>query len=387
VLYGVVFVKKGIMVAGSYIVVAMLASLVTLASVVRFGVGGTKLEQLEQLIVERFVGGVEQEALEDAAAKAMVAATGDRWSYYIPASEYGSYQEQMENAYVGVGITIEQGDGGFRIREVTDGSGAGEAGLLVDDLLIRVGEQDVTHSSMEDVGALVRGEEGSFVSLTVLREGTERTFSVERRRVLRPVATYALLEDNVGLITIENFDERCAEETIAAIEALLEQGMEKLIFDVRFNPGGYADEMVKVLDRLLPEGELFRTVGYDGKEKVDYSDETCLEIPMAVLVNGESYSAAEFFAEALREYDAAIVVGEKTCGKGYYQNNFRLADGSAVSLSVGRYFTPQGGSLADVGVTPDVAVEVDAQTEAEIYYGTLPADQDPQLQAALEALQ
>ena len=145
--------------------------------------------------------------------------------------------------------------------------------------------------------------------------------------------------------------------------------------------------MVKILDYLLPEGDLFRTVDYAGREHVDSSDERCLELPMAVLVNEDSYSAAEFFAAALREYNWAVIVGQKTCGKGYFQNTLTLSDGSAVGLSVGKYFTPKGESLANVGVTPDRTVEVDEETRMKTYYGTLPIEEDVQLEAALELLE
>ena len=191
----------------------------------------------------------------------------------------------------------------------------------------------------------------------------------------------------MGLVTIENFDERCAEETIAAIESVLEQGATSLLFDVRYNPGGYKRELVDVLNYLLPEGPLFRSQYYDGREVVDSSDADCLDVPMAVLVNGSSYSAAEFFAAAIREYDAGFVVGTQTCGKGYFQNTIKLPDGSAVGLSVGKYSTPNGVCLADVGgLTPDVVVEVDDETAAKIYAGTLEPENDPQIQAALEKL-
>ena len=200
------------------------------------------------------------------------------------------------------------------------------------------------------------------------------------------VATGLLLEGGIGLVTIENFDDRCASESIAAIEALMEQGADKLIFDVRGNPGGYAHELVELLDYLLPEGELFRTVDYQGEEQVDLSDAACLEIPMAVLVNRDSYSAAEFFAVALQEYEAAIVVGERTSGKGHFQSTFRLNDGSAVALSIGKYFTPKGISLEGVGIQPDVEASVDQDTYVKIYYDQLSPEEDPQLQAAISAL-
>ena len=195
-----------------------------------------------------------------------------------------------------------------------------------------------------------------------------------------------MLEGNIGLITIENFDSRCAEETIAAIEALRSQGATALIFDVRNNPGGYKSELVKVLDYLLPKGPLFRSEDYRGREEVDYSDESHLDMPMAVLVNLNSYSAAEFFAAALDEYDAAVMVGEKTYGKGYFQNTFRLSDGSAVNLSVGKYYTPNGNSLAGVGLSPEVEIIVDSETAAKISAGTLAPEDDPQIIAAVNAL-
>ena len=200
------------------------------------------------------------------------------------------------------------------------------------------------------------------------------------------MASGQMLTDGIGMVTIENFDGRCADETIAAIESLLDQGAEKLIFDVRNNPGGYKHELCKVLDYLLPEGPLFRSEYYDGTVNVDESDAKCLELPMAVLVNSESISAAEFFAAALDEYEAATVVGEQTIGKGYFQQSYKLSDGSAVGLSVGRYTTPKGVSLTDVGITPDVVVEVDDELFMQIYYGNVPWQEDPQVLAAMEVL-
>ena len=380
--------KKKILLTLSHILVAALAAAVTLAVAVPKS-EVSKLEELESLILERFIGESDRVAMEDAAADAMVASLGDRWSYYIPADEYQDYLEQMANAFVGVGITIQvtEDSDGLLIVAVTQGGPAEEAGLLVGDVLVAVEETRIAGMSTGEVKNLVRGEEGTWVNLTVARDGREETIPVERRTIQVAVATYTMLEKNVGLVRIANFDTRCAEETISAIEALLEQGAQALIFDVRGNPGGYASELVEILDYLLPEGDLFRTVDYAGREHTDTSDESCLELPMAVLVNGDSYSAAEFFAAALREYDWAVIVGQKTCGKGYFQNTLPLSDGSAVGLSVGKYFTPNGVSLADVGVTPDRVVEVDEQTRWKIYYGTLPIEEDIQLEVALELLE
>ena len=373
----------------SYILVAALATFITL-SVTRTPNSNSvsKLEQLESLIEERFIGQADATELGDAAANAMIASLDDRWSYYMSAEEYTVYLEQMNNAYVGVGITISvlEDGSGYEVMVVNAGGPAEEAGILVGDVIIAVEGQSVRDQSSTDVRNLVRGEEGTPVQITLLRDGVEMTVSAIRGQVQTAVATGKMLSGDVGLVTIENFDSRCAQETIAAVEDLLEQGAQKLILDVRNNPGGYAYELVDLLDYLLPEGEVFHTVDYAGEESFSYSDADCLEIPMVVLVNADSYSAAEFFAAALREYEAAIVIGEQTSGKGYFQNSFCLNDGSAVALSVGKYYTPNGLSLEGVGITPDVEIAVDEETYWEIYYGMLDPEEDPQIQAALAAL-
>lgn len=370
----------------SYVVVAMLATAITLQMTVKTDTG--KLDRLENLIQERYIGEADGEAMEDAAAAAMVKATGDRWSYYIPASQYEAHKEQSENAYVGIGITIQQAEdgSGFLIVMVNQNGPAQEAGIQVNDLLIAVEDQDVREMTADQVRELIRGEVGTKVSLTVMRQGEHQTLAVERRRIESAVATGQMLADGIGLVKISNFDERCASESIAAVQKLQQEGAKKIIFDVRNNPGGYAEELVKLLDYLLPEGDLFRSVSYDGTEKVDTSDADCLDMPMAVLINGSSYSAAEFFAAALQEYQAATIVGEPTVGKGVYQTTISLGDGSAVALSTGKYFTPKGNSLTDVGVIPDVRVDVDEETAEKIYYGTLSYADDLQIQAAIQVL-
>ena len=374
----------------SYLVVAVLSSILTLAMTQAKVEPPSKLDALEELIEEKFIGEYDVTALEDAAAAAMIQATGDRWSYYILADQYAAYVDQMTNSYVGIGITIqvEEGKPGFLVTKVNQGGPADQAGMLPGDIVVAVDGVDVREMNIDDTSALVKGEENTTVDITVERAGKELTLTVTRMLVQVPVATAKMLEGNIGLVTITNFDTRCADETIAAIDSLLEQGAEKLIFDVRYNPGGYVHELVNVLDHILPEGELFRSVDYRGNESVDSSDKNCIEgVPMAVLINGDSYSAAEFFAAALREYDYALVVGEPTVGKGYFQQNYKLEDGSAVNLSVGKYFTPKGVSLAEVGgLIPDVPVEVDEDTAMAIYAGTLDPMEDPQILAAIEAL-
>lgn len=372
----------------SYITTALAACAVTLFLCARSLSGGAKLDQVRYLIENCFIEEADLSAVEDAGAAAMVDSLGDRWSYYLTAQEYADHIEQVENAYVGIGITIaptEDGQG-FEIINVQPGGSAYDAGFLPGDIIVSAQGQSTQGMTTSDLRDIVRGPEGTSVELELLRNGEVLSFQVERKQVLTPVATGELLEGNIGLVTIANFDERCAQESIAAIESLREQGATALIFDVRYNPGGYATELVKLLDYLLPEGELFRTVDYAGQEQVDYSDAAFLDMPMAVVCNQDSYSAAEFFPAAIQEYGAGTVVGTPTCGKGYFQYTYELSDGSAVGLSAGKYFTPSGRSLAKEGIRPDVIVEMDEETEAALYYGTLSPQDDPQIQKAVEIL-
>ena len=347
-----------------------------------------KTSEISAYLGKFFIDDYDEQALSDAAAKAMVTATGDRWSYYLSASEYESYKETMENAYVGIGITIvvDEDAGGLRIESVTADSPAYKAGLQVGDIILEAEGQKTIDLGTTGTRDLVRGEEGTTVHLKVQRGDETFELDVLRESIKVDVATCRMLDGGIGYVKINNFDTRCFDETSACIDELLSQGAKALLFDVRFNGGGYKDEMVKILDKLLPEGVLFQSEDYAGKKQTDTSDRACIELPMAVLVNRDSYSAAEFFAAALQEYDWAKVVGEKTCGKGNFQTGFPLTDGSYLNISIGKYYTPQGRSLTDIGVTPDEQIEYDDETYAKLYYGQLPDEEDTQLQAAIGIL-
>lgn len=347
-----------------------------------------KAAEVQEIIETYFIDDYDEDTLADGAASGMVDATGDEWSYYLSADEVAAYEESMANAYVGVGITITEDAeaGGMRVEEVAAGGPAEEAGIRVGDLLLAVEGEDVLPLGIDGTRNLVRGEEGTHVNMHFSRNGSEYDVSVERRSIETPVVTGELLDGSIGYVKIDNFDERSAAETIAFVKDLIGQGAEALLFDVRFNPGGYADELVKVLDYLLPEGDLFRSVDYAGREEVDTSDASCVELPMAVLVNEDSYSAAEFFAAALQEYEWATIVGSQTYGKGNFQTAFYLSDGSMVNLSIGKYYTPGGKSLTETGVTPDVVVDLDDEQYALLYYNALEQADDPQFQAAIDTL-
>lgn len=363
-----------------YVIVAVLSSALTWFAADQ--IPNSKLEELESVIGRKFIGQADQTAMGDAAAEAMVAALGDRWSYYIPADQQDFYEERRNNAYVGVGISVMQREdqSGYDVVSVVSGGPAEEAGILAGDIL--------THADGEALGALpvaevqnrIMGEKNTKVRLTLLRDGETLELSVTRKSIHTKSAQGQMLDDSIGYVRIENFFDGCADDTIEAIEALTESGAEKLIFDLRDNPGGYVHELVKILDYLLPEGPIFRSVSYSGKETVEESDENCLELPMAVMFNGNTYSAAEFFAAALSEYDWAVTVGEPTTGKGYYQTSHTFSDGSSVSLSTGQYTTPNGVSLAEAGgLIPDVEVKL---TESVSTW-----QEDPQIGAAILALE
>ena len=349
---------------------------------------GEKIDEIMEYMDYYFVDEYDESAMSDAAAAALVEANGDRWSYYLSADEYADYLETVNNAYVGIGVTIltDEEAGGMRIETVTAGGPAEAAGIQVDDIIVRVEGQSTLELGMDGTRNVVRGEEGTSVHLELLRDGETLELDVTRGTIETPVAAGELLDGDVGYISIVNFDERCADEVIACIEDVTNAGAKALLFDVRFNPGGYQEELVKVLDYLLPEGVIFKSVDFRGNEETDYSDAACVDLPMAVLVNEDSYSAAEYFAAALQEYGAASVIGTATVGKGNYQNGFVLSDGSFLNISTGKYFTPQGKSLTDVGITPDVLVDLSDEDYAALYYGQLAPEDDAQLQAALELL-
>lgn len=372
----------------SYILVAVLSSALTIFLLIRYTDADNKLLVLEELIDYAFVEEVDFEALEDAAADAMVQATGDRWSYYIPASYMDTFTENETNSYVGVGITISAQEEGeyYDIMEVVSGGPAEEAGIAFGDVLIAVDYRNVAGMDISEVKKLVRGKAGTPVVLTVERAGMRMDLTMNRASFKTDVALFSMADDTTGYVKIKNFDDRCAEETIAALETLLSQGMERVIIDLRYNPGGAANELVKLLDYFLPEGEIFHTVDFRGEEEFFHSDAACLDIPVAVLINADSYSAAEFFAGAMQEYGRAAVIGEHTSGKGYFQYTYPLGDGSAVALSSGRYYMPSGKSLIGEGLEPDVVCALDDEADYLFYYNALPLEEDAVVARALEVL-
>ncbi len=340
-------------------------------------------------IEDNYVGDLDLEDAVDQSMDALIAALGDRWSYYMTAEDYQSYLDNSNNQYTGMGITITANEGGgLLIAGVYADSPAADAGLEAGDVIVGVNGQDITDLSYEEATAAIPSGGETAIQLDIRRaDGTEESVEITPRAIYVNPVSYELLEGDVGYISLSNFEIGSADEVIAAIEALQGQGAQSLMVDVRNNPGGKLSELQDLLDYLLPEGDIFISQDKAGNETVTRSDADCLEIPMVVLVNENTYSAAEFFAAALEEYDWAEIVGSHTTGKGRSQSTYRLSDGSAIHISTREYFTPNGVSLSEVGgIAPDVEVDMTDEEFSLLYYGQLSLEEDPQVQAALELL-
>lgn len=376
------------------VVTALLTVVVTVAVLagmawLLLGRAGLGMAQAMVLINTQFVGEHDIDKAVDQAMDALIEGLGDRWSYYMDADGYTAQQESRSNSYVGIGVTVTYPeDGGMLIQSVTEGGPAEKAGLTAGERIVAVDGTELTAENQQEGATLIKGEEDTQVVLTIMSaDGVRREVTVTRRTVEEHPAKGELLSDGTGLVTIKNFNSRCAEETIAVVEELVDQGAKRLVFDVRNNGGGYVNELTILLDYLLPEGDIFRSETKAGAKQVVTSDADCVDLPMAVLVNGNTYSAAELFAAELQEMDWGVVVGEPTFGKGFSQQTFPLVNGGAINISTARYYTGKGVCLIGTGLTLDQEVTLTEEQSAALAAGNLTPEDDPQLQAALALLE
>ena len=371
-------------------VIAALAAAGVLAGAAWALVGPEGLGMMEAMVLinTQFVGEHDMVAATDQAMDALIEGLGDRWSYYMDAEDYVAQQESRSNSYVGIGVTVTYPEeGGLLIQSVAEGGPADQAGLTAGERITAVDGTELTGENQQTATDLIRGEAGTQVTLTVeAADGTAREVTVTRGTVEEHPAEGELLADGTGLVTIKNFNSRCADETMAVVEDLMAQGAERLVFDVRNNGGGYVDELTALLDYLLPEGDIFRSETKAGTKRVVTSDADCVDLPMAVLVNGSTYSAAELFAAQLQEMDRGVIVGEPTFGKGFSQQTFPLLYGGAINLSTARYYTGGGVCLIGTGLTLDREVTLTEEQSAALSSGALAPEDDPQLQAAIALL-
>ncbi len=350
-----------------------------------------KYARVLRLVEECYIGeDFDPAEATDAALSAVIASLEDDWSYYMDAETYRAYQDYSANQYQGIGVTIQKDGetGGFLLVSIEADGPADRAGLTAGEIILACDGTDVTGGETADLKALIQAAYGRSVVLTLRSaDGSTREVAVSCEVVKTAPVEWELLEDGLGYIRIKNFELGAAGAAIQAMDALMEQGAAGLIFDVRNNPGGRVTELCELLDYLLPEGDIFIRADKRGRETIERSGESCIELPMAVLLNAESYSAAEFFAAALKEYDWATVVGQASSGKGRSQVTYALPDGSAVHISQNVYLTPQRVDLSAVGgLRPDRSVKLTEEQSLLLAAGQLSPEEDPQLRAAREGL-
>lgn len=348
----------------------------------------SKLEEIQKIIELYYLDEVDAEQVEDYLYKGAVAGLGDIYAAYYTEEEYQSLIDSTSGSYYGIGVEISQNmsTGIITISRIFEGSPAEEAGLLPGDVLYTVAGEEVTGEDLNKVVALIKGEENTTVLVEVARNGESGylKFEVERRTIEVPTVESEMLEDHIGYIAITSFDDVTTEQFLAALDTLESQGMEALVVDLRNNGGGLVSSVCAILDRLLPEGLIVYTEDKYGNREEEFSDaENYFDKPMAVLVNGNSASASEIFAGAVKDYGTGTLVGTTTYGKGIVQKIYPLSDGTAVKLTVSKYYTPNGNNIHGTGIEPDVEVELD---EDLMYEVEVPKEEDNQLQAAIEVL-
>lgn len=336
-----------------------------------------KYVEIEKLIEDNFIGDTSGEEMFDSAASAMVRSLNDKWSYYMDAEEYEAYKLSSANEYAGIGVSVKLNDEGrVEVVSVTSGTPAASAGISAGQYIVSIDGQKTEGMSITDVQTLIRSLLNKDFSMVIAdQKGNESTVTLNCEIIHKSSVSHKLLDNKVGYVKIENFEAGSGEEAIKSIEYLISIGASSIIFDLRDNPGGLLSQLIEVLDYILPEGEIFVSVDKEGNETVTSSDKTCLKYKMAVLVNADTYSAAEFFAAALQEYNWATIVGERTTGKSRSQITIETSDGGAVHLSTRQYLTPNRVDLVEAGgVAPDLEI---ANTDSS---------KDAQLEGAIKAL-
>ena len=348
-----------------------------------------KIAEVQSAIDQYYVNAYDRDLVAEGAAVGMVAYLGDPWSYYLNPEQYQEFQSSLNNELVGIGVNVIQDvdTGGILIVDVYQGSPAEKSGIRVQDIVVKVDGVPVTELGYEQAINAIRGNEGTQVALTYITSGgKEETVNITRRRMEIESVTSRILDGNLGYVKITNFDLNVDKKFSDIMKKMQKAQVSGVIFDVRNNPGGALQSLLNMLDELLPECVMLKQVDKAGNEEVFRSDTEEYSIPLAVLVNQSSISAAEFFAASLQEHGKATVVGMPTSGKGCSQVPIPLSDGSAVVLSVNKYYTAGGIDLAaQGGIQPDVLVEISSEEMRENY--TRPLTEDRQVQAAIQALQ
>ena len=334
-----------------------------------------KLNAIDSVLESFYFGDVDDETAKDNIYKAYLSSYGDKYTMYYTADEYKALKESTNGKFYGIGAVCQlSGEGGVLLVDVYDNGAGYQAGLRSGDRVVNVDGRDITDMELSSAVALIKGDKGTSVTLEVIR-GTERlTFSVVRDAVEAKTVSYTLLDNNIGYLSISQFEQVTTKQFKAAVEDLQSQGMKGLVIDIRNNPGGLLDTVVGMLKYMLPDGLIVYTEDKQGNRK-EYKgqDNDEFNLPLAVIVNGNSASASEIFAGAIQDYGKGTIIGTQTYGKGIVQTVKPLTDGSAIKFTIAKYFTPKGQDIHGKGVTPDIVVEYDTD-----------ADVDTQLDAAIK---
>ena len=347
-----------------------------------------KLEYLEMLVDNYYLEDVKEISFADGIYKGFISSLEDPYSTYYTKEEYNALRESSSGVYHGIGATVSQDakSGIITIVKPFKNSPAYKAGILPGDIIFKVNEEEVTGMDLSEVVSRMKGVEGTTVDITIVREDVTEPmeFTVTRQKIEVPTIEYQMLEDKLGYIVISEFDEITVEQFIAAVDKLEADGMKGLIVDVRNNPGGLLDSVVRMLDRLLPPELIVYTEDkYNKREEEKAVDAKKINVPMAVMINGNSASAAEIFAGTLQDYKTATIVGTTSFGKGIVQKVIPLSDGTAVKLTISKYYTPKGRNIHGSGITPDVVVELNEAMKKEV---VIPIEKDNQLQEAIKVI-
>ena len=345
-----------------------------------------KLEYIKKMIADYSLYGATDEEMLEGVYRGLLWSIDDAYSAYYTEDEMKSLMESSSGYYCGIGVMVSQNvyNGIITVVKPFKDGPAYEAGVRKEDILIRVEDEEVTGVDLNEVVAKIKGEEGTTVNITVLRGEEEISMDVTRAWIEVPTIEYEMLDDKIGYISVSEFDQVTVEQFDNAVTDLESQKMQGLIIDLRDNPGGLVDSAVSMLDRILPKGLVVYTEDKNGKRDEEYAvDKEELKVPLVLLMNRNSASASEIFAGAVQDFEKGKVVGTQSFGKGIVQIVAYVNDGSGIKFTVSQYFTPDGNAVHEVGITPDVLVELD---EALKTMSEIPKDQDNQLQEAIRVL-
>lgn len=330
----------------------------------------SSLQLLDSYVRENFYGDINEEGLNDGILKGYVEGLGDKYSRYLTQEEYQEELSDTSGELVGLGLTLTEDESGYiKIVEILQDSPVAESGLVVGDIITYVDGKDVLLTGFDESIEAMKGQEGTEITLTIRRDGIDNDIVFTRRAMEVTTVTGDMLNGYIGYIKISGFKKNTPEQFIEILERLNSNGAKAFIFDVRNNSGGLVSALEECVDPLLPEGVVATAEYKDGSsETLVYSDESELNLPMVVLVNGETASAGELFAASLKDFGKAELVGEQTYGKGVMQLTTEFEDGGAIVLTVAEYKTAFSECYNEIGLTPDHIVEMEEDSTVDYQY-------------------